>query len=251
MPDFKDIEDSIYIYDGTFNGFLCCVFQSVYSGRLPVDIVSEEQISLYETREIETDAEKADRVLKSIPKKISPDALRLVEAVFLSCLPQKELLILKFLLRGYREGGRILTMLGDPDVAPLMKAERHLLREAHLLKGFIRFVDYGGALAGTITPKNFVLPFIARHFALRYDNEDFLIFDKTHKAALVHQNRRAEIISVENIEFPPVSEDEARYQALWKCFYDTVAIEARTNHRCRMTNMPKRYWENMIEMRDQ
>lgn len=77
-----------------------------------------------------------------------------------------------------------------------------------------------------------------------------MIFDKTHKAALVYQNRHSEIISVDNIELPPISEEEDRYQAMWKKFYNTVSIQARENLRCRMTHMPKRYWENMLEVRD-
>ena len=245
--------DPIYVYDGSYNGFLCCVFESVYSRKMPFDIVTadNEPITLYDKCSIFTDTEKAERVLKSIPKKISYEALRLIETVFCSCMQQKELHMLRFLIRGYRVGARILKMLGDQDVAPLLKAERHLLSEAHLLKGFIRFADYGGALAGIITPKNYILPFIAKHFVQRYENEDFMIFDKTNKAALVYHNRRSEIISVESIEFPPVSHEEGRYQTLWKRFYDTVAIESRINPRCRMTHMPKRYWENMPEMQDQ
>jgi hypothetical protein len=30
-----------------------------------------------------------------------------------------------------------------------------------------------------------------------------------------------------------------------------VAIEGRENPRCRMTHMPKRYWENMVEMQEE
>ncbi|MCL2201072.1 MAG: TIGR03915 family putative DNA repair protein [Oscillospiraceae bacterium] len=245
-------EDVIYLYDGSFNGFLCCVYESVYSGVVPISILPscDEPITLYEVREVETDRGKAERVLSSIPKRISKDALNLVETVYLSCLVQKELLMLKFLLRGYREGRKLTTMLGDPDVAPLLKAQKHLLGEAHLLKGFIRFTDYEGALAATITPKNFVLPFIANHFTQRFSDEDFMIFDKTHKAALVYQCRRREIISLDHIEFPPISEGEKRYQEMWKRFYNTVSIQARENPRCRMSHMPKRYWENMIEVQD-
>ena len=242
--------DTIYIYDGSFTGFLCCVHESVYSREIPLDIMTawSDPITLYEVHMIETDTEKGERVLKSMTGKISAGAQELVETVFLSCLPQKELLMLKFLLRGYREGGRILNALGDPDVAPLLRAQRNLHSEAHLLTGFVRFTDYGGSLAGTITPKNFILPFIADHFTARFEDEDFLIFDKTHNAALVYQNRRREIVSVEDIEFPPVSEEEKQYQALWKRFYSTIAIQARENPRCRMTHMPKRYWANMTEM---
>jgi len=245
-------ESIIYIYDGSFHGFLCCVFESVYSGVIPAEIITigNEPITLYTLQIIETDEEKASRVLDSIPRKMSWETLRLIKTVFLSCLKQKELLMLKFLLRGYREGAGLIRRLGDADVAPLLSAQKHLLGEAHLLLGFVRFADYDGALAATITPKNYVLPFMANHFTQRFSREDFMIFDKTNKAALVHQNRRAEIISVENIEFPPISEDEAKYQAMWKRFYNTVSIEARENPRCRMSFMPKRYWENMVEMQD-
>jgi len=242
----------IYTYDGSFDGFLCCVFESVYTGELPFDILSEEELppTILEVRPIATDPARAERVRASIPLKISRRALELVATVFCSCLENRELRILEFLLRGYREGGKLCFKLGDAMTAPLLSAERHLLREAHLLKGFVRFSDVGGALAAVITPKNYVLPFIARHFILRYDQEQFMIFDKTNRAALVYQNGRAEILRVDQVAFPEISADEARYQALWKRFYHTIAIEGRENPRCRMTHMPKRYWENMLEVSD-
>ena len=244
--------DVVYAYDGSFDGFLCCVFESVYAGELPFDVVRQEDFPscLMDARCIMTDPEKAGRVRASIPAKISGRALELVQTVFCSCLPQKELRMLEFLLRAYREGGALCNSLGDSAMEPLLKAERHLLGEAHLLKGFVRFADVGGALVSTISPKNYVLPFIARHFVLRYDNEQFMIFDKTNKAALVYQNRRPEIVRVDTMEFPAYSENEKKYQALWKQFYNTVAIKSRENPRCRMTHMPKRYWENMLEVRD-
>ena len=254
MPGFKALAknaDVVYVYDGSFDGFLCCVYESVYGGEIPLQICDRLiQETLLPVREIATDTDRARRVLNSIPQKISRRALELTQTVFLSCLEERELKLLRALLRGYREGGRLYASLGDADVAALLAAERHLRGEAHLLKGFVRFQDYGGALVGTITPKNFVLPFLAGHFAARYDNENWLIFDKTHKAALVHENRRVRLISAAHMDMPEVSGEEARYQALWRHFYDTVAIEARENPRCRMTHMPKRYWENMPEVRD-
>ena len=75
-----------------------------------------------------------------------------------------------------------------------------------------------------------------------------MIFDKTNKAALIYQHGKAEILSIDNVTFPEISENEARYQALWKEFYSTIAIKGRENPRCRMTHMPKRYWENMLEV---
>ena len=246
--------DITYQYDGSLEGFYSCVFESVSRGEAPaaIETVADAQPRLFPPAYIETDPAHALRVQRSIGEKISPDALHLTETIFLSCLEEKELHLLHFLLRGWREGAGFLRRgWSDEHLAILLKAQRHLGHEAHLLKGFVRFADYDGHLAATITPKNFILPFLAGHFADRYRGENYLIYDKTHKAALIHQpGRRSEIVAAENIEFPAVSEEEARYQALWKHFYNTVAIEGRENSRCRMTHMPKRYWENMVEVKE-
>jgi len=241
----------IYIYDGSFPGFLCCVFESVYSAILPLDIFPKDApLTLFDTKFITTDNEKAERVRNSISAKISERALTLVCTVFLSCLEQKELKLLKFLLQAYREGKKMLYKLGDPLAAPILAAEKNLLGEAHLLRGFVRFSDIGNGLISVITPKNYVLPFIAGHFILRYRDENFMIYDKTHKSALLYQDGKYEILQIENLEVPKVSEKEIMYQTLWKQFYKTISIESRENPRCRMTHMPKRYWENMLEVKD-
>ncbi|MDR3314431.1 MAG: TIGR03915 family putative DNA repair protein [Oscillospiraceae bacterium] len=243
--------DVVYQYDGSLEGFYCCLFESLRRGELPAALedAADAQPRLFAPVWIETDPAHALRVQRSIGEKIAPRALHLTETVFLSCLEEKELHLLHFLLRGWREGAGFLRRgWSDPQLALLLKAERHLAHEAHLLTGFVRFSDYDGHLAATITPKNFVLPFLAPHFAARYRGEHFMIFDKTHRAALIHQPGGSRIVAAEHIEFPAVSAEEARYRALWKHFYDTVAIEGRENPRCRMTHMAKRYWENMTEL---
>ena len=242
--------DIVYIYDGSLPGFYCCVHEAVYGKQLPMQIVAEAEAepTLFDVRLVRTDGEKARRVRASIPQKISPRALELVEAVFLTCMEQKELAVLKFLALGYCQGPKTPYLFGHEAVEPLLKAESHMMGETHLLKGFVRFSDAGGVLVSKISPKNFVLPFLAEHFVGRYSNENFLIYDKTHQAALVYQDRQAKIIPLEGIAFPEAGEEEESYRALWKRFYKTVSIEARENPRCRMTHMPKRYWENMTEM---
>ena len=253
MPGAKAVTvDVAYLYDGSLPGFFCCVYESVYGRELPASIEAEPlaQPTLFERKHIATDHAKAERVRNSVALKICPGALELVQTVFLSCLPRKELALLRFLLLGYREGPKALDMLGHPDVAPLVKAERHFWHERHLLTGFIRFADYNGMLAAAITPKNFVLPFLAEHFVGRFPGENFVIYDKTYKAALLYQDRVKQLLSVEEMPFPNASPEELRFQELWKRFYNTIAIEARYNPKCRMTHMPKRYWENMTEMKE-
>lgn len=243
--------DMVYRYDGGLKGFYCCVYECVTSGRLPMGIWPQDmaQTTLLPLQWIDTDPDRARRVRDSVARKISREAQALVETVFLSNLQEKELPMLRFLLKGYRTGASIANRLDDPDVATLHGAERHLLSEAHLLRGFIRFSDHDGRLIATIRPKHFVLPFLAEHFMERFSRENFLIYDKTHGAALVYENRKGQIVSLEDMPDLAVSQEEDLYRNLWKRFYDTIAIPSRENPRCRMTHMPKRYWSEMTEMR--
>ena len=53
--------------------------------------------------------------------------------------------------------------------------------------------------------------------------------------------------NVEDFSLGPAGAEELAYRKLWRTFYDTIAIEGRYNPKCRMTNMPKRYWAMMTE----
>lgn len=240
----------VFLYDGSFDGFLCCVYHCVYTRQLPMQIalIEQAQPSFFEERTIPTEYEQAQKVRQSIPKKISTEAFQMVQTVFLSDAKEKEIDLIKFLLLGYQKGASVTKMLGHPDVAPVIQAEKRLLGEAHLLKGFVRFSEYEGVLISQITPKNFILPFLAEHFSQRYSEEKFLIYDKTHKAALTHDEKGIKIVPLDVLTLQKEDDKEQEYRSLWKQFYNTVSIEARYNPKCRMTHMPKRYWENMTEM---
>ena len=252
MPGFQllmEPRDVVYQYDGSLAGFYTCIFRCVYSRECPVDILprEERQMTLLPFARVETDLEQATRVRQAVSRKISPEALVLCEHVYLSCLPGKEMAMLRFLHLGFAVGRKINQLMTDPVVDTMLQAEKHLLREAHLFLGFVRFVDHQGKLISAISPKNFVLPLLAPHFADRFSEESFLIYDKTHRVALVYHDGRAELGTLEG-EWPAVSQKEQFYQELWKQFYHTIGIKERENARCRMTHMPKRYWENMVEM---
>ena len=95
-----------------------------------------------------------------------------------------------------------------------------------------------------------MLPFLSGHFISRYSEENFFIYDKTHRAALLYENGKHHIVQLEHFELPEVDDKEAQYRALWKQFYNKVSIEGRENPCCRRGHMPKRYWENMLEVQD-
>ena len=65
----------IYRYDGTLQGLLCCVFESCRTGRLPLDIWEEGELSTSLAPEltIPADREEAARVWRRL-RQLSPDA---------------------------------------------------------------------------------------------------------------------------------------------------------------------------------
>ncbi|OUP08977.1 TIGR03915 family putative DNA repair protein [Anaeromassilibacillus sp. An200] len=240
-----------YRYDGSFDGFLCCVFESFLKKETPAAILPEDgPFSLYPEKQIETDTAKAARVWRSLPLRISPAAADLARSTFLTCMPEKELPLLRVLQEGFRIGGSVMNFLADDDLSALRKAVSFLHNESHLLSGFVRFSEYGSVLVSIITPKNHVLPLLAQYFCSRMPGEQFLIFDKTHREALIHRPGDLRFCPMDELTLPPPDRTEAEYRALWKRFYDTIAIEGRINPRCRMSHMPKRYWGNMTEFQE-
>ena len=238
----------IYQYDGSFDGLLCCIYESYTQKERPTAIVGDGDVEpcLFEVRTVPTVREHAERVSRSL-RKLSPDVVPLLRRVYLTCLPDKELAMYRFVAKLYREGPKYLTRLSDDDYQPLLRAVRHMSTEVEHLRGFVRFSVLDGMLGAEIEPKNRVLPLLRPHFCDRYYNEAFFIYDRTHHEALLYANGRSRIVPLESFEMAPPDAEEAAYRKLWKRFYDTIAIRERENPRLRMTHMPKRYWGTMTE----
>ena len=242
----------MYIYDGSFEGFLCCVYNFYYNRLKPAAIVSQADFtpSFYENLMIDTDYEQVYKVRFAIEEKMGRHNLEFLTGCFLTCLEEKEMYMLRYVVKGFRVGRGIINMLTDSDVSVLFKAHRHMEREKQHFLGVVRFYKAGEVYVSKIEPKNQILPLIAWHFTQRFANQRFMIYDATHRQALIYAGGDYRIIYVEDIELPPVSEDEKQTQRLWKQFYDTIAIKERYNPRCRMNFMPKRLWRNLPEMQE-
>ena len=238
-----------YEYDGTFPGFLTCVFDSYAHREEPMAFLGPEdgRYTLWPVRRVDTDRARADRVWRGIGDKLGPRGQRLAYRAFLTCLEDREVHIWRFLEYGFARGTRVLADLGDSRVDTLRRAVDHLEGEAHLYKGFVRFSDQGGVLLSEIRPKNRVLPLLGKHFAGRFNTERFLLWDSVHREALVHQPGQWTIAPLEELDPGPPGEEEVTYRRLWRRFFQRVAIQGRTNPRCQNTHLPKRFRNMMTE----
>jgi probable DNA metabolism protein len=240
--------DLTYLYDGSFEGFLCCVFESYQRREVLTAIIGDEDFApvLFATHQVETDPARARRVYRGILLR-SPYAAQLVRRGFLTCLPDREMVLYRLIVRLLREGPGFLGDLSDETLYPVLRAVRNLGAEAEKLRGFVRFSELSGVLGSEIEPKNRVLPILRGHFCTRYREDRFFIYDRTHREILLYADEKAAIEPLDHFVMAPPDQREAGYRLLWKRFYDTIAIRERENPRCRRTHMPQRYWNTMTE----
>lgn len=243
--------DCIYEYDGSYAGLLCCVFDSYVRREAPISVVpaGTKQISLYPTHTVTTVHSHARRIETGVRAR-SAQAVRLIRRGYLTCLPEKDRLLCRVMLRLFREGPAFLKDPTDLDLYPLHRAIRHLGGELEKLRGFIRFSAFQGIYAAEIEPKNRVLPALRSHFCSRFADQPFVIYDRTHREALLYDCRHWQIVPLDAFEMARPDQTEAQYRRLWKTFYDTIAIRERTNPRCQRTQMPLRYRGTMTEFQD-
>lgn len=243
--------DIHYIYDGSFLGFLCCVFESYAADEIPRSISSSNQVqqTLFDFgyKEIVTDESRAQRVLRSLRPRMGQDAYDMLLQSFLICLPERAHYMLLFLRAGFRYGPSVMNRMADPQLRPLFKAVQHLNNEVHHYAGFVRFSIHDGRMYSQIKPKNRVLPLLRPHFCQRYPEESFLIYDRSHKEALLYENRRHVFLQLAEWTMPEPDACESAYREMWKLFYNRVAIESRINPKLQRNHLPHRFRPDMTE----
>lgn len=76
--------DVVYLYDGSFEGFLCCVFESFAQHEIPFAVWTpqRETSTLYPVKDIATDHATARRVFASFGSKLGAETEYLVSRIF-------------------------------------------------------------------------------------------------------------------------------------------------------------------------
>ncbi|HSX84807.1 MAG TPA: hypothetical protein VLE50_05345, partial [Cellvibrio sp.] len=124
---------SFYLYDGSFDGLLTAIFECFADRREPIDIVNQEtyQASLLEDlRPVQTDAAKAERVIKGIDARSDGKGGELVYQLFLSELTGVELRIYRLVQLLVRQNDpNILENFANPDVLYSAQVKKMISRE--------------------------------------------------------------------------------------------------------------------------
>ena len=245
--------NKVYLYDGNFKSLLVLVFNLIKFNKIPLDIKNELE---YEPNLIDDPvyinvkftSKSTNYFIKMLPSNIY---LR-VYYVYLSNNKNKEMIIYKFVKNYliYRES--IINRRNIESVNELISVSRYVGSEAHKLKGFLRFKKMKNFYYAEIEPTNNVIRILANHFKRRLSNEYWIITDTKRGIYALYDKEKITYLNKEdilklNLE---LSADEIFFEKLWKEFFNTISIKERNNLKCQMNFMPKKYWNNIIEMED-
>ncbi|HQC82686.1 MAG TPA: DUF4130 domain-containing protein, partial [Bacillota bacterium] len=130
-----------YLYDGSFEGFLCCVYLHYYEEKASgIYVQTRYQNKLFQPYKIvDTNYERAERVYEAIESKISSRALKRVYYLLLSNYEEKENIALNYLRLGFRLGAKVDSYHSHPAVYEAQQVARKVANEAHRLAGLVRF----------------------------------------------------------------------------------------------------------------
>ncbi|MGI6217029.1 MAG: TIGR03915 family putative DNA repair protein [Coriobacteriales bacterium] len=248
-------DDCVLVYDGTLEGFLTCIFRCFESKVYPSEISPQNEAQpslLSETVNVETSKELAFRVRDGIASKLGKDEFNRILLGFLSDDPQRGIKLLRYIRIAMHEGRYAFCNHANPYVADYERLWTQVSNERHHMLQFARFAELeNGVFICKIAPNANVVPAMMGHFTNRFNTESFIIFDEVHDIAGVYSNGDWCMVETDSLNLPQESEDEKRYSAMWRTFYNTICNEQRLNPKLRSGWMPKRFWGNITEMIDE
>lgn len=249
---------TILAYDGSFEGFLTCVFCSYEFKLNQVKIQKQDQATpnLYDHFEIiVTDLEKADRVWSKLTKTTTSKSLRLIYKAFLSELSESEDLMLSFIKKILHQK-KIENDFSDRVVLRLAQISKMVDREKHRMDAFVRFrLTKDNIYFATISPDFNVLPLNAKHFKNRYADQRWIIYDLKRNYGLFYDLKSVSAIDlkIDNHNYTNFNktkyytEEELQFEQLWKNYFRSTNIESRKNTKLHTQHIPKRYWKFLTE----
>jgi probable DNA metabolism protein len=222
----------------------------VYYKSLHVKKIQREKtktLLFEEVFEVQTDSQKAQKVLDALKQKFSQKNFATLTHAFLCDSQEFEKALLDFIILGFKDE-KNLSNINLPSIFYVKNLEKELLRLAHRMYGFLRFEELkDGSLYAKVETKYNVLHFLGKHFVNRLGNLDFIIHDMQRELAFVKYQDSIEIRSVESYEIPEYSDNEEKFKKLWQTFFQSVAIKKRENKKLQRQLVPLMYRPFMNE----
>lgn len=249
--------------DTGFKGLLTAVFESYSRRERPVTLVRDagKQPSLFTDNIvcIHTDEAKARRVWRYLSAKMSESALSALVTSYLCDSESVDNQLFRIICRVVDSpDSGVERDFSDPDIVDMLRNSRKVKYEAHRLAQFARFQKASdGTYFAMLEPRYDVLPMVIDHFADRFSDSRFIIYDRSRDYGFTFDGVSARRMILDDISvlipggrLPDSISDreEVLAQSLWQTYFDAVAIRERINPRKQRQDMPERFWKYLTEM---
>jgi probable DNA metabolism protein len=261
----KIIEPPIlYIYDGSFEGWLTTVgMAKSHPGKVQNIVADDVQQDLFSEKIfIETDEERAERIFKYLCQNYPEDIVMDVLYAFLSETEGIELQLFYYLIRLWAKGEQAVRNYTDETMATVQQARERVAHEILRMQGFVRFRKLkSGVYYAPISPDADVVQMLAPHFSARFSDQPWVIHDTKRNTGIYYDGAQCRYLY--SIEIPEgtvaacrgrstsamevFASGEGDLQELWKQYCQAVAIQERINPRLQRQRMPVRYWKYLVE----
>ena len=261
----------VFCYDKSFDGLLSAVFDAYVRREFPDLLLGKDAIpplNASSFHHVATEAEKSARVFKGLIPKMTGDARRELFYAWLSEQEGADTLLFRYICRIFdcfrdrarRPGGAVETDLSDDGVFAVHRLAKKVGCEKHQLLGFARFQKTrDNVYFAAISPRHNVLPLLLDHFADRFADQSWILFDLKREYGVLFSDGDFRQVHLEteqvrrlrqhggklDLEF--LEAGEAMFQELWKSYFKVVAIDDRSNPKLQSRCMPRRYWTYMTE----
>jgi len=250
--------ESTIAHDGSIPGFLCACADMLNAREpIPKIVRADEPEGLFEARcTALRDDDRAMRLWKRLNRRFGPAPLRLLLEAFMSDMPGADSAVACAMRRLWIEGASVLHDLSAASMLMVEKAALRAREEGHRMCGLVRFSELtDGSWYATIRPACDVLILIGDHFAARFATMRFAIHDPARGSAIMHEPGQPwSLVGDFSLDHHiatdgmPFSDAEHRIRELWRAYHQSIAIASRVNPRLQSSHMPKRYWNELIEM---
>lgn len=252
-----------FTYDGSFEGLLTSLRRVWQLGNAAVSIrpAGGAQAGLFgDIIHVRTDEITARAVWVNLLRWLPAAARERLYHVFLAEQTDSELLIYRYVQKTIAQAGAdISEQWADDVVQRVYDLSRWLRREKHRMEAFVRFEQAtSGLYHATIEPEVNVLPLIAGHFARRYADQEWLIFDKKRRYGIRFDRHRVKLVrptagtvgaAAPTLLPAALTEHEPTFQQLWQTYYKSATIASRRSPERHRRHLPKRYWKYLTEKR--
>lgn len=257
---------TIYVCEDSLTGIFSGIYE-VWKRKMTAEEAGLEVGDSFERRLFceyifcKAEERKALAVIRMIQKNLGADVYEKISYALLSADRRKADMVFRAMLEAKKlsRKDRLMEHLGNEAVRAVFGMYRQVANEAHHYKGFVRFRELKNkTLFAKIEPKHAVLPCIAEHFADRFPQENWVIYDKTHEVFLIHEKgkryyflqqymcMKGDSGSAQKIA-GGFSEEEMDYEALWKEFVQSISVAERENRALQNQNLPLRFRTNLVE----